>query len=84
MSTMSQDQRKNILDALARANANQPCPRCEQRQLSLADGYAVNHLQQEPRNVVIGGDNRLASIVLICNGCGYIAQHALTVLAPGD
>jgi hypothetical protein len=84
MSILSPNQRKSILDALARSNANLPCPRCGQGQLGLADGYVVDHLQQEPKNVVIGGNNRLPSIVLICDGCGYIAQHALDVLTPTD
>jgi ribosomal protein S27AE len=84
MSTLSPNQRKSILDALARSNASLRCPRCAQGQLGLADGYVVDHLQQEPRNVVIGGDNRLTSIVLICDRCGYMAQHALDVLTPSD
>jgi ribosomal protein S27AE len=62
------------------AGALSPCPRCGHERFTLVDGYFLEHLQKQLRNVVISGDNRFASIALTCDRCGFIAQHALGVL----
>jgi hypothetical protein len=74
------EHRDHILHSLQRAGATLPCPRCGHKHFSLLDGYLTEHPQQQTRNVVISGDNRFASVVLTCGRCGYMAQHAMSVL----
>jgi ribosomal protein S27AE len=72
--------RNRILNALERVNATLPCPRCGNGRFSLLDGYVIEHPQRHTRNLVISGDNRVASVVMACDRCGFMAQHALSVL----
>jgi hypothetical protein len=84
MKGFTADQRRRFVDALDRAGATMSCPRCDNAELALADGYINEHIQAERGNLVIGGDNRLLSIALICMRCGFIAQHKLSVLERRD
>jgi predicted nucleic-acid-binding Zn-ribbon protein len=84
MSAFTHERRAQILDALRQASATLPCPRCGHTHFSLVDGYLIENLQKQTRNVVVSGDNRFTSIVMTCDRCGYMARHALDVLDGHD
>lgn len=79
MSGISDDQKQKVIEALAKAGANLPCPRCGNGQFSLVDGYFNHPIQTSLGGLVIGGPS-VPSVVVVCNQCGFISQHALGVL----
>lgn len=79
MQIISQAERDNIARVLQEKNALQPCPRCGEKQFTLLDGYFNEPIQSKPNNLNIGGQC-IPSVVVICNNCGYMSQHALGML----
>lgn len=79
MSDISADQNKKVIDALDRVGANLPCPRCGKRNFALVDGYFNHPIQTSLNGLVIGGPS-VPSVVVVCNNCGFISQHALGAL----
>ena len=68
-----------ILAALDKAGAKLPCPRCGNPDFSLVDGYFNQPIQSQLAEVVMGGQS-VPSVVVVCNRCGFISQHALGAL----
>lgn len=79
MNKISEEQKKKIITALNERGANLPCPRCNNNNFTLLDGYFNQTIQTELKGMVIGGPS-VPSIVVACNKCGYLSQHALGVL----
>jgi predicted nucleic-acid-binding Zn-ribbon protein len=80
METMSSEEKQKIIDILSKKGANRPCPRCNEKNFTLLDGYFNQSIQQMlTPNLIIGGPS-VPSIVVVCNNCGYMSQHALGVL----
>ena len=55
------------------------CPMCGNNHFIIADGYFNSHLQDDLKNLSIGGPS-IPSIPIICDKCGFISMHALGVL----
>lgn len=55
MSELSEDQKKKIIEALEKAKALLPCPRCGNQNFSLVGGYFNQPIQTELGGLVIGG-----------------------------
>lgn len=79
MSGIPDDQKQKVIEALDRAGAKLPCPRCGNGQFSLVDGYFNHPIQTSLGGLVIGGPS-VPSVVVVCNQCGFISQHALGAL----
>jgi ribosomal protein S27AE len=79
MQDSTQVTKDKIIKALQERNANMPCPRCGNDAFTLLDGYFNQVIQSDPRGIVLGG-RTIPSVVVACNKCGYLAQHALGVL----
>jgi len=75
-----------IAAALKRLGADTPCPRCGNEKFNVMKGYSAHGIQSNPRGVVIGGGNMIATAVLACSRCGNIVQHDLSILTgpPAD
>jgi ribosomal protein L37E len=74
------DQEKlRIVEKLEERGATLPCPRCGNQYFSLLDGYFNQPIQSELSNIEFGGTS-IPSVVVACNRCGYLSQHALGVL----
>jgi len=75
---LSEDQKNKIIEVLNELGAVRPCPRCENDSFALLD----NIYNQPPRLRPIGSHNgpKIPSIVVICDRCGFISQHALFIL----
>jgi hypothetical protein len=76
MPELSDTERRKILEALKEAGAILPCPRCANRSFGLIDGYFNPTVQTSVSSIMLGGTT-VPSIVVVCNRCGYLAQHAL-------
>lgn len=79
MAEISETQKKKIIEALEKRKAHLPCPRCGNPNFSLLGGYFNQPIQTELGGLVIGGPS-VPSIVVVCNQCGFMAQHALGAL----
>lgn len=73
---MTNEEKEKIIKALEERDAKNPCPRCSNDVFNLVDGYFVQSLQEKAKGVVIGGLS-LPSVVVVCNKCGFMSQHAL-------
>ncbi len=79
MQDLNQEQRDKIIKALTDHGARLPCPRCGNDAFTLLDGYFNQVIQTELKGIVLGG-RTVPSIVVACNRCGYLSQHALGIL----
>lgn len=76
---MSEVKKKEIIKALDDRGARLPCPRCGNQQFTLIDGYFNQTVQPELKGLVLGGPS-IPSVVVACNKCGFLSQHALGAL----
>ena len=81
MTTLPEEQKREIMATLLEAGAILPCPRCGQERFEVLDGYIVEFTQSQLRNMVVGSNNRYATVATVCSRCGFLAQHALQ--SPG-
>ncbi len=79
MQELPKEQKDIIIKALTDRGAKLPCPRCGNDTFTLLDGYFNQIIQTETKGIVLGG-RTIPSIVVACNQCGYLSQHALGVL----
>ena len=79
MKEPGKNRQKEIMKALEEREAKLPCPRCANRSFTLVDGYFNHFIQQELSGVSIGGPS-IPTAVVVCNKCGWLAEHALGVL----
>ncbi|UNU87930.1 hypothetical protein [Aeromonas dhakensis] len=55
------------------------CPMCSHAHFSIADAYLRNELQDDLKNVSLGGPF-IPAVAIICMNCGFISQHAIGAL----
>lgn len=72
-------QREMIAKALREKGAIIPCPRCQNKEMSVLDGLFAHVVQSNLSNLTLGGDT-VPIAVCVCTRCGYLAEHALGVL----
>lgn len=77
---LTNDKKKEIVQALASRVDKMECPICHQGSFTLIDGYITDSVQNEFSNQVIGSKTTLPSVALVCNNCGFISQHSLGIL----
>ena len=79
MEKLSQEKKKEIINALKERNVNSPCPRCGNTSFTLLDGYFNQTIQGGLKGLALGGPS-IPSIVTVCSKCGFLSQHALGTL----
>lgn len=71
-------QKSKIIEVLDELGAVQTCPRCGNESFLLMD-YIFD--QKSPlRNYLVPEEPKIPSIIVVCDRCGFISQHALAVL----
>ena len=83
MQQLNDDEKQKITDTLKKLGAKLPCPRCKNRSFSILDGYLNQPIQKSiPRSAtdIINEGPFISSIVVACSRCGYLSQHATSVL----
>ena len=79
MKEIPQEEKLKITRALDERGANRPCPRCGNESFALVGGYFNQTIQIEAQGIFLGGPS-IPSVVVVCNQCGYLSQHALGAL----
>ena len=74
MNEVEQDRSKRIVEALASKGVDRTCPRCGNAHFSVV---AETYLQINSNPTLIVGGYRLPTVIVACNNCGFITQHAL-------
>ena len=83
MQQLNDDQKREIIEILHKRGAKLPCPRCKNKNFAIIDGYFNQFIQGSiPVSItdIINGGPFISSIVVVCTRCGYLSQHALSVL----
>ena len=80
MKKMTAEEKQKIIDALSRKGAIHVCPRCGEKEFTLLEGYFNQIIQQTITGGMIMNGPSVPSVVVVCNNCGYMSQHAIGVL----
>ena len=76
---ISQEKKREIANRLNERIQGLTCPMCHQQGFIIADGYFSHFLQDDIKDVSIGGSS-IPTIAIVCSNCGFVSQHALGVL----
>ena len=78
------ERKQRIVDTLTRLRAVKPCPRCDRRDFSIIDGYASLPIHNDVRLLGALGVPNIPLVLVVCTNCGFIAPHALGLVAPDE
>ena len=76
---LSQEKKQEIIQKLNERIQVLTCPMCHQHNFVIANGYFSHFLQDNMKDVSIGGSS-IPTIAIVCTHCGFVSQHALGVL----
>ncbi|TNE34369.1 hypothetical protein EP342_02920 [bacterium] len=76
---LNNEQKKKIAEELDKRIKGLTCPMCHNKHFIIADGYFNNNMQDDFKNINLGGPS-IPTISIICSNCGFVSQHALGVL----
>lgn len=86
---MDQRRLEEIIDALNRKQVTKPCPRCSSNEFSIIGESEIQITKSfSPSGPALGhmmglyqqNTATLPIIIVTCDNCGYISQHALEAL----
>jgi hypothetical protein len=80
---MDKETKKKITTELENRKAVTPCPRCSGSKFTIMDNFGKTTLNQDLGGYVLGGPF-VPFIVVICNNCGFMSQHAVGVLGVSN
>ena len=83
MQQLNDDEQQKIIELLRKRGAKLPCPRCKNRNFTILDGYFNQPIQKSIPVSITDITNEgpfISSVVVVCTRCGYLSQHALSVL----
>jgi ribosomal protein L37E len=75
---MNQKRQEEISQALTAKGVDRSCPRCGNVQFSVVAEFSIV-LEESPSSYSMGGRS-IPTVIIACDKCGYIAQHALGAL----
>lgn len=71
---MEQLRLNECIDALNSKGIKLPCPRCGSNHFSIV-GESFIAINEDPNVIAIGGPS-IPTILVACDNCGYVTQHA--------
>ncbi|MAZ65552.1 MAG: hypothetical protein CMF25_00385 [Kangiellaceae bacterium] len=71
---MEQKRLDECVQALNSRGVKLPCPRCGQKSFSIV-AETIIPINDKPNVVAVGGPS-IPTIIVACDNCGYITQHA--------
>jgi uncharacterized Zn finger protein len=74
---MDEKRLEEISRALTAKGVDRPCPRCGNLQFSIIAEFSI--VLEESSSYDMGGRS-IPTVIVACNECGYVAQHALGAL----
>ena len=79
------DEQKNRIAAkLTEKGVRRACPMCGNPSFVLVDGYFSHPIQTDPDAGYSLGGPSIPTVVIACQNCGFISEHALGILIPGS
>jgi predicted nucleic-acid-binding Zn-ribbon protein len=83
---MDKNKLKEVIDALNRRNVNQACPRCASNNFSVIGESEITVTQPPVSFGLLGSlspaKTTMPIIVITCDNCGFVSQHAQFKLLP--
>ncbi len=76
---MDKKTKQKIAEEIEKRNAATPCPRCHGNKFTIMDNFGKTTLNPDLKGYKLGGPF-VPFIILICNNCGFMSQHAVGVL----
>lgn len=76
---MNEERKKQIISALNQRVSSFVCPICHQARYTFVEGYTVDTVQEDFKDVQLGG-RIIPSVVLVCGNCGHIDRFSLGLL----
>lgn len=80
---LKEEDKQRIISILNNRIENFVCPICHKGKFSLVDGYSSCGLSDNYNNINLGG-RMLPFVMIVCNNCGFISQHAIGSLGMLD
>ena len=83
MQQLNDDEKQIIAEILKKRGAKLPCARCKNRNFAILDGYFNQPIHKSiPASItdITNHGSFISSVVVVCTRCGYLSQHALSVL----
>jgi ribosomal protein L37E len=77
MQEISEEQKNKIIKALSERGVVLPCPRCGNKNFNLVGGYVNSIIQTELTGGVVIGGPVIPSVIIVCDHCGFMSQHAI-------
>ena len=79
---MDRNRLNQIVTALNNKNVTLPCPRCSSKKFSVVgeSEISVRQLPTQSSLCSLGHQSTMPTIIVTCDNCGYISQHAQTAL----
>jgi len=71
---MDQKRLEECIAALTKKDVRLPCPRCGSSKFSVI-GESLISINSNPNVMMVGGPS-IPTIIVACEKCGYITQHA--------
>ena len=75
---MEQSKVQDFIKALVTKGVRMPCPRCGNQNFAVV-AESIIFIQSNPAVLSIGGPS-IPTVVIVCDKCGYVTQHAKLVL----
>jgi hypothetical protein len=77
------EKKQQIAETLTQKGANRPCERCGSRDFTVLDGYFRQEVQDDLKNVNLGGPS-IPTFALACGNCGNLSFFAAKVVSPNE
>lgn len=79
MNQLTAEEKNKIIELFKSRGVKNLCPMCGNNNFIIADAYLNNTLQDNFKNISIGGPS-IPTIPIFCSNCGFTSQHALGIL----
>ena len=79
---MDQKRHNEIIDKLKEKGVEAPCPRCGKERFTIAGNHKII-IQDNPKLIALTGPY-IPTVIIICDNCGYISEHAIKALGIGE
>ena len=76
---MKDEERFRLISELNKRIGSFTCPICHKGQFKFVDSYSSNPLSDDYTTLNLGG-KMIPYVMLVCDNCGFISQHALGTL----
>lgn len=81
---LTQEKKEKIVNVLnQKCGGTASCSRCGRGNFTLLDDYYHFHVQEDVKNIVMGGPV-VPAYGVACENCGHLVFHAVNAITPGE